>query len=60
MTFAEMIRANPNDPAHGHKATYDRHKCRCTTCRAANTAWMQNYRSLALIRAQGKTEQKAA
>ena len=44
LTFAEMIRSNPADPAHGTKTAYDKHKCRCVRCRAANAAWMKAYR----------------
>jgi hypothetical protein len=44
MTFSELIRRNLNDPAHGSKATYDRHKCRCERCRQANNNYMRSYR----------------
>lgn len=30
---------------HGTKATYDRHKCRCARCTAANTRYMREYRA---------------
>lgn len=45
VTFSELILSNLADPAHGRKATYDRHSCRCQKCRAANAAYMKQYRS---------------
>jgi len=44
MTLGELIVSNLNDPAHGSKATYDRHKCRCERCRLANRNYMREYR----------------
>lgn len=29
---------------HGRKSTYDRHKCRCEECKAANTAYQRDRR----------------
>ena len=29
---------------HGKKSTYDRHRCRCEECRAANTAYQRDRR----------------
>ena len=44
VTLAELIVNNLDDPAHGSKSTYDRHKCRCESCRAANSNYMREYR----------------
>jgi len=38
------MNADPNHRGHGTKTGYDKHKCRCTKCRAANAAWMKSYR----------------
>ena len=44
LTHAESMNADPNHRGHGTKTGYDKHKCRCTKCRAANAAWMKSYR----------------
>lgn len=31
---------------HGRKSTYDRHKCRCGECRAANTQYQRERRAV--------------
>lgn len=56
MTLGELIVSNLNDPAHGSKATYDRHKCRCDRCRLANRNYMREYRKNRSEHVQGNSE----
>jgi hypothetical protein len=35
-------------PAHGTATRYNRHKCRCETCRASHREYMRRYRNSAL------------
>jgi len=60
LTYAQMMSADPNDPGHGTKTGYDKHKCRCTKCRAANAAWMKSYRIRLADMAEVKRLEQAA
>lgn len=60
MTVSEMVLANPDHIVHGTKACYDRHKCRCPKCRAANTAYMRQYRLDKKIRDLRAAQRKAS
>lgn len=40
-----LVRSEKRDIPHGSKNAYDRYKCRCDQCRAANNAYQRAYQA---------------